>query len=244
MGSVTELSSKLKGAVAAKGLRTTNSTLNLRISDQVSFQANVNAEKDGVYMGEILSQGKADYAISMDDGNQLSGHIILHDSKKAYKLSSDASGNALATLVDINAVLCVEYDHMEAPIEKTAPQQKMAAVAAANNLQSLPGAPGCIYMDFDGEYSVSRWNGGNPINAAPSGMSDAAIQEVWEIVSEDYRPFRVNVTTSLAVFNTYPRNRRMRCIVTPTKTAAPSAGVLLILVLLRGMTIHLVGYLC
>src|SRR5690606_32775829 len=68
------------------------------------------------------------------------------------------------------------------------------------------------------------WNNGNPINAQPSGMSDAAILESWEIVSEDFRPFHLNVTTSEAVFNSYPKTRRMRCIITPTNTAAPGAG--------------------
>jgi hypothetical protein len=44
------------------------------------------------------------------------------------------------------------------------------------------------------------------------------------MISEDYRPFNLNVTTDLAVFNAAPKNRRMRCIFTPTNTAAPGSG--------------------
>ncbi|UOQ72255.1 carbohydrate-binding protein [Hymenobacter cellulosilyticus] len=55
-------------------------------------------------------------------------------------------------------------------------------------------------------------------------MTDAAIQEFWELVSEDFRPFSMNVTTDEAVFNSYPKTMRMRCIITPTNTAAPGAG--------------------
>src|SRR5690606_20706362 len=40
----------------------------------------------------------------------------------------------------------------------------------------------------------------------------------------DFRPFNLNITTSETVFNTYPKNRRMRCIITPTSTAAPGSG--------------------
>nr|MBU3859619.1 RICIN domain-containing protein [Flavobacterium sp. MC2016-06] len=81
-------------------------------------------------------------------------------------------------------------------------------------------------LDFDG-YNMpagNLWNNGNAINAAASGMSDADVQQHWEVVSEDYRPFNVNVTTNEAVFNSYPKNRRMRVVVTPTNTAAPGAG--------------------
>ena len=95
------------------------------------------------------------------------------------------------------------------------------------SLQSMPGARGCLYIDLDGEYvSGTPWNNGNPIDAAPSGIqNDAAkVQAFWELVSEDFRPFSLNVTADLAVFNSYPQNMRMRCIVTPTNTAAPGAG--------------------
>ena len=48
----------------------------------------------------------------------------------------------------------------------------------------------------------------------PSGLSDAAITEVFDRVAEDYRPFNINVTTSEAKFNAAPYNKRMRVVIT------------------------------
>jgi hypothetical protein len=160
-------------------------------------------------------------------GNSLEGHIILKKEKEAYRYFSDSKGNAYLERANINELLCIEYDHIPSALaDPSISAPKVANISAAvGNLQSLPGAAGCVLLDFDGHYvSGTPWNGGNPINAASSGMSDADIQEHWEVVAEDYRPFNLNVTTNEAVFNSYPRNRRMRCIVTPTTTAAPGAG--------------------
>lgn len=43
-------------------------------------------------------------------------------------------------------------------------------------------------------------------------------------MSEDYAPFNVNVTTVLATYLAAPQGKRMRVIVTPTKTVASYAG--------------------
>ncbi|MEP6804442.1 MAG: RICIN domain-containing protein, partial [Flavobacterium sp.] len=136
---------------------------------------------------------------------------------------SDANGNAFVSKVDINTLICFDFKKVSENTNKT---NATAISPALLNLQSLPGAAGCILLDYDGYYMPAGnvWNNGNPINAAPSGMSDADIQYNWDIVSEDYRPFNLNVTTSEAVFNSYPKNRRMRVVVTPTNTAAPGAG--------------------
>lgn len=92
-------------------------------------------------------------------------------------------------------------------------------------LSSRPSATAVLYMDFDGEVvSDPLWNGGVTINAAPSGMSDAAITEVWQRVAEDFAPFHIDVTTNVARYNAAPVGRRMRCIISPTNTAAPGAG--------------------
>lgn len=76
-------------------------------------------------------------------------------------------------------------------------------------LHSLPGATKTIYLDFDGHttnntFWNSQFNSNQPIvTPAYSLDSDPAfsnaeltqIQQIWEIISEDFRPFNVNVTT-------------------------------------------------
>lgn len=76
-------------------------------------------------------------------------------------------------------------------------------------LNSLPGASKTIYLDFDGHLTrETQWNTdfALPNIASPaynldgdfggfSSIEQLVIQNVWERVSEDFRPFNVNVTT-------------------------------------------------
>ncbi|MGH2646318.1 MAG: hypothetical protein ACRDE8_02080, partial [Ginsengibacter sp.] len=84
-------------------------------------------------------------------------------------------------------------------------------------MSSLPSAQATIFLDFDGQYVQSTsWNGGMPLDCAPSGLSDAQIIEIFNRVSEDYRPFDIDITTDSTVFLAAPLTRRMRIIITPT----------------------------
>src|SRR3954466_12695895 len=70
-----------------------------------------------------------------------------------------------------------------------------------------------IYLDFDGQVvSGTSWDNGNTINAQPSIASSAQILEIWKRVSEDYRPFDVDITTDSNSFNNAVPTKRMRVI--------------------------------
>jgi len=98
---------------------------------------------------------------------------------------------------------------------------------AAPTLNSYPVAVSTIYLDFDGQdVNSSMWNYGTPFAAAPATMTDAQITEAFNRVSEDFRPFNINVTTELAKFLAAPLDQRIRVIVTPTSSWYPSvAGI-------------------
>jgi hypothetical protein len=82
-----------------------------------------------------------------------------------------------------------------------------------------------IYLDFDGQVvSGTAWNSGNTIYAAASTISNASKILVWKRVSEDYRPFDVNITTDSVRFNNATPNKRMRVVITPTSAWYGSAG--------------------
>jgi hypothetical protein len=84
-------------------------------------------------------------------------------------------------------------------------------------LNSYPSAIATIFLDFDGHYvQGSVWNGGNPINCAPSGLTDLQITEAFNRVAEDYRPFDLNITTDSTVFLAAPIDKRVRIIITTT----------------------------
>ena len=74
-------------------------------------------------------------------------------------------------------------------------------------LHSLPGASHVIYLDFDGHTTVAgtSWNGGASIvsppydiDGDPNTFNAAEIERIqisWQIVSEDYSPYDIDVTT-------------------------------------------------
>ena len=92
-------------------------------------------------------------------------------------------------------------------------------------LNSFPGVPATIYLDFDGHtVTSSLWNGGAPIVCAAPSLTDAQITEIFNRVSEDYRPFNINITTDSAKFLAAPLTQRMRVIITPTSSWKPGVG--------------------
>ena len=92
-------------------------------------------------------------------------------------------------------------------------------------LSSLPTAQATIFLDFDGQHVESTvWNGGNPLNCAPSGLTDVQIIQIFNRVSEDYRPFNINITTDSTKFLAAPLTKRIRVIVTITSSWFPNVG--------------------
>ncbi len=84
-------------------------------------------------------------------------------------------------------------------------------------LNSHPSATATIFLDMDGHtVNSAYWNGGNPIVCASPLLSEAQIIEIFNRVSEDYRPFDINITTDSIKFLAAPLTQRIRVIVTPT----------------------------
>ncbi|MET0262360.1 MAG: putative Ig domain-containing protein [Rariglobus sp.] len=80
-----------------------------------------------------------------------------------------------------------------------------------------------MYLDFDGQ-DVPAGEWGDEINASHSWVNDEAVKTIWQRVSEDFRPFKINVTTDETVYKAAPVGSRMRCIVTLTTMVAPDSG--------------------
>ena len=92
-------------------------------------------------------------------------------------------------------------------------------------LNTRPGAPDVIYMDFDGEtVSGTAWAGGATIVAQPSTLSAPQIGEAIARMERDFEIFNVNITTQRSVFEAAQMDSRVHCIVTPTDTVDPKAG--------------------
>jgi hypothetical protein len=92
-------------------------------------------------------------------------------------------------------------------------------------MNSYPSASAVLYLDFDGHtVEGTSFNFYGPIYCAGSGMNNTQIVEVFNRVSEDYRPFNINVTTDSTKFLAAPDNKRMRVILTVTSDWYGNAG--------------------
>ncbi|MEK7954169.1 beta strand repeat-containing protein [Luteolibacter soli] len=87
------------------------------------------------------------------------------------------------------------------------------------SLQTLPGSPAVMLLDFAGGYTNS-WGG---ITYARPNIGNDTIKDIWKRVAEDYMPFNINVTTDIKVFLAAPAASRQRCCFTTTPVTA--AGV-------------------
>jgi len=162
------------------------------------------------------------------------GSVRFDKSRVAFRVEPAGAGGA-PMLVErsIEQVICYNLQapdlaRMAAAEPQEAPQTHPTDIPIPEYqngvipLQSLPGATGVIYLDFDGE--KGPFVGWGSFDAAPSGASNAQIKEVWQRVAEDFAPFNINVTTDRRVFDNAGSGHRQRCILTPTTTAAPGAG--------------------
>jgi hypothetical protein len=93
----------------------------------------------------------------------------------------------------------------------------ISAFAQVPKLSSYSSATAVIYLDFDGHrVAGTSWNTDSVINCQPAAVSNTQINEIFNRISEDYRPFNINITTDSTVFLAAAIGRRMRVIFTPT----------------------------
>ncbi|MCY2989616.1 MAG: DVUA0089 family protein, partial [Planctomycetota bacterium] len=111
-------------------------------------------------------------------------------------------------------------------------------------LHSLPGASKVIYLDFDGYTTSSTpWNSppgssfttpaydfdGNPGSFSTAELQQ--IQDIWDLVAEDYSPFQVDVTTQdpgvAALMNTGGGDTQwgIRVVFGPDQMATGAGGI-------------------
>jgi len=186
------------------------------IADIKRFSNDQNLE---IYSGKVNGEKNSNVVLEIKD-NKISGTITLPDTKKSFKYNTDAAGEVVLTEVDINKVICIDYDKEPAKKSKRAAAATSAITVTA--LHSNINAPAIIYLDFDGEVVNSpEWG---QINALPSGISDVDIYAIWSIVAEDFAPFNVDVTTERATYNSRPFGAKHMNIFTPTDLASPGMG--------------------
>ena len=156
--------------------------------------------------------------------SEVKGKVIIFDTKEAYDIYTTDEGEVLIEPIDIHKVVCIDYPQYEAGDERMSSPGE-SRTSAIPELENFPSAPNVIYLDFDGEVvSGTRWNGGNTINAQPSGFTNTQITQIWKIIAEDFAPFNVNITTTRSIYDSADPKSRLMVIFTPTNDASPGAG--------------------
>jgi hypothetical protein len=86
-----------------------------------------------------------------------------------------------------------------------------------------------IYLDFDGQaVQHPAWQNGNAFTCAASVINnygDEAVSRIFNVISEDFRPFNVNITTDESIFLAANVFTRMRVIITSTLNWNANPGV-------------------
>jgi hypothetical protein len=90
---------------------------------------------------------------------------------------------------------------------------------------SYPSASATVFLDFDGQYlEGTSWNYNGPLTLGPANVTTDQITEIFNRISEDYRPFNINITTDSTKYWAAPATQRMRVIFTITSNWYGAAG--------------------
>jgi len=215
--------------------------------DWVSLGFELDGHAGGhVTMHEILADGRVVTSVRLESGDDLflarngdewEGRMFPRAGRVAWRIRGDAEGARIESF-QREALICSWEGRDGVVVEGLPPALGPFPEAAPTLnliqeitpiLNSLPGANGVIYLDFDGEtVSSTQWNlsytGGSPIVAGSPNFTNTQIETIWKGVSEDYRPFNVTVTTDRSVYQSYPINRRAMMIFTPDNEWYGTAG--------------------
>ena len=158
----------------------------------------------------------------------LVGHILFDRGDAGWKVEPAGPGGS-PRLVETgrDGVICANYGMPAAAAPEEAPADHPIDIPIPSYqdivpLQSLPGAAGVIYLDFDGEKGpFLSWG---EFDAAPPNVTNSQVHAVWKMVCEDFQGFTLNITTDRKVFDNAAPGSRQHVIITPTTTASPGAG--------------------
>ena len=193
-----------------------------------------------VHVGVALDDKLGRFQISLREDDRILASVMFNGESHALEFHGfPVNGSWNMESTSVSGILCTPAGGVyplaenEASLKEntdpTSPEQsaKSGPEFATIVLSSNPESSYVLYCDFDGE-SVTHpsWNNGVTIDAKPHARADDAafVTKVWQRVSEDFAPFDLNVTTDRAAFDAADVSRRVHCVITPTSTAAPTAG--------------------
>ena len=195
---------------------------------------------------KIISLDNNSGAVELTLENSAVIKMVLHDviSEEIYQANIDAQGNGQFIRQNNNDHYCFRYPENNNATQVLLQQSPQVAAATPDlntlkNLQSRSGAAHVLFVDYwGGRLTDTAWNArytsNNPIDYSaydrdgnPGNFSSSerySMWLAWREASEDFAPFNINVTTSLAIYNATPVKDRSRMIVTTTSSWFGNAG--------------------
>jgi len=161
-----------------------------------------------------------------DDG-KITGYIMQNDRERGFEVDIDVSrAQGFITEYINDRLICEIPEASNSLADDADPAPGALDVFNLNSTNDRS----VLYLDFNGETvsdpSWTRHTNFRTINAQPfdlegnpntfTGYERGYIHRIWETVSEDFKPFAINVTTSRAKFNAAPRNKRQQVVITNT----------------------------
>ncbi len=204
---------------------------NLQVTAEKTYTINIESNlcKKGSYylFGQVEGYKNATFYIKGND-NKIEGKLLFYENKEAYAISTNKQKEILIEHVDIHTQVCI-IENTDSVIKAQKENNKKKLKYNKNKgampeLESFPGAPGVIYLDFDGE-QVSG-GGWGTVNAEASGLTNEEIEEIFYVVSEDYAPFNINVTTKRSVYDSAKTGSRQMVIFNTTYPNNPGVAKL------------------
>jgi len=200
----------------------------IKFNDTLTIKYKVNKveeEDDVARVYGLLQAPHKGGVFIIKKGFSIEGDVFFANWNKALRFET-RNGQVYLKQEDLRKIIC-EQPESEKPEDEFPTREKTAAPNSAvptilgidtRKLQSYPGAKAVIYIDFDGHMSGQRWansyNGGLQFYLTPANISSDNEYSVWKVMSEDYKPFDINITTDSTVFHQYATNRRQRLVVT------------------------------
>ncbi len=223
-------------------------SIDVPMPDGVLRSGEVIGEFDEAPLGaDQLLEVTSTKVISLDDGagsielhmynGEVNAMTIFDTAQQTYnRVVFDSSNTGVMTKLDPNDFVCVSMPVDNTPAQElTLNSEDIPSLTTVQNLQSKPGAPKVLYIDYWGGSITVAGNGSNVWNASygdplnydvwtldgSTAFSDTERYRMWQAwaeAAEDYAPFNVNVTTRTSVYAATATANRSRIIATTTAT--------------------------
>lgn len=167
--------------------------------------------------GELGENRGSIYFAHNQASKKFAGRIILENGGRAWAIESDAQQSIWLRATAASKLICANYAAPPGSAEAGGALgvPSTSAIFIPSDLQSRPGSPNVLYLDFrGGTYQQPTFNKGVAFEYPAIDVDATFVETVWKKVVEDFRSFNINITTSPAIHALASPGNRMRTLIT------------------------------